>query len=291
MSTFVPGAAFGSDTERPLPLCMPNVENHLRFCTTPIERVPFMSRDASLTGFKGLHWRDGFLTATRLLVLLALFALALGFVAKALSDVVDRPAFAAIERSGANEWTEILATLTKMGNVPQTQLLAAVLAIVMAMWFWRRGERWWMPIVVFPAAWGVARIFQFGVAGIVDRDRGAIAIIGTNVGAFPSGGVLRIIVVTGVAVFLAAQYGGISKAWEKRGYMLVAILGLAEAYFRTRLNQHWLTDVISGLIIGWLFLGVVIATVKAFDPRPRMELDDELVAGYTALADEGASEG
>lgn len=227
-----------------------------------------MIREPGLRGFSGLRWRDGVLTAARLFLILLPAALAIGFVAKALTNAVDLPAYDAIARAGNNEWTEALSTLTKMGNVRQTQVLGIVLAVALAAWFWRRAERWWMPLLVLPAAWIVARIFQFGIAKIVDRDRDALSLLGTNVGAFPSGGVMRITIVTGAAVFLAAYYGGISRRTQRLGYALVVLLGLIEAYFRTRLNQHWLTDVVSGLVVGWLFLGVVIATVKAFDPRP-----------------------
>lgn len=227
-----------------------------------------MSQSSSLRGFGDLHWREGVLTAARWFALLLPVSLVIGFIAKALSDTVDRPAFDAIAQAGTNAWTDVVSTLTKMGNVPQTQLLVAVLAVLLAVWFWRRGERWWMPIFVLPMAWVVARIFQFGIAKIVDRDRDAISLLGTNVGAFPSGGVMRFLIVAGTAVFLAAHYGDTTKKTQRLSYALVAVLGIAEAYFRTRLNQHWLTDVISGFIIGWLFVGVVIATTRAFDPRP-----------------------
>ena len=110
-------------------------------------------------------------------------------------------------REKSNEWTKVLSTLTQMGNVPQTQRLAAASPSP-----WRCGSGAVVNVAVdagsscYPAAWVIARIFQFGVAWIVDRDRDAISLLGTNVGAFPSGGVMRIVIVTGAAVFLAAHY-------------------------------------------------------------------------------------
>lgn len=215
-----------------------------------------------------LHWGAGLITAVVWFFSITLLSLGIGFVAKALTNSVDHPVFALIDRAGTNEWTDILTTLTKMGNVPQTQKLTVVLAVGLAIWFWRRGQRWWMPLLVLPSTWIVARLFQFGIAKIVGRDRDAISLIGTNVGAFPSGGVLRIVVVTGAAVFLLAYYGRWSRRAQVMGYVGVAVLGLAEAYFRGRLNQHWFTDIISGLLVGGLFLAAVAATVKAFDPGP-----------------------
>lgn len=218
--------------------------------------------------FAGLHWRDGLITAVVWLCGVTLMSLGIGFLAKALTDSVDNPSFASINRAGTNEWTDVLTTLTKMGNAPQTQKLTLVLAVALAIWLWRRGQRWWIPLFVLPTAWIVARLFQFGIAKIVDRDRDAVSLIGTNVGAFPSGGVMRIIVITGAAVFLVAYYGQWSRRAQVLGFAGVAVLGLAEAYFRGRLNQHWLTDIVGGIFVGWLFLAAVVATVRAFDPRP-----------------------
>ena len=195
-------------------------------------------------------------------------SLGVGFLAKSLSTSVDQPVFARIARAGTNQWTDVLTTLTKMGNVPQTQRLVVVLAVGLAIWLWRRGQRWWMPLVVLPSTWIVSRVCQFGLAKIVDRNRDAISLIGDHVGAFPSGGVMRIISVTGTAVFLASYYGRWSRRAQVWGYAGVAVLGLAEAYFRGRLNQHWLTDVIGGMIVGWLFVAAIAATVRAFDPSP-----------------------
>lgn len=220
-------------------------------------------------GFVGLRWRAALMTAAVWLCGVNAVSIGVGFIAKSLSEPVDHPVFDAVQRAGTNDWTDVLATLTKMGNVSQTQRLGVVLAVGLAVWLWRRGQRWWMPILAIPATWVVSRVCQFGMAAIVDRDRDAISLLGTNVGAFPSGGVMRIISVTGMAVFLASSYGHWTRRARIMGFAVVALLGLAEAYFRLRLNQHWFTDVIGGLIVGWLFLAAAIATVRALDPSPR----------------------
>ncbi|QKE85793.1 phosphatase PAP2 family protein [Arthrobacter sp. NEB 688] len=220
-------------------------------------------------GLAGLRWVAGLRTAVVWLAGVTVLSIAVGFVAKSLTTLVDHPVFDAVERAGTNDWTDVLSTLTKMGNVWQTQRLAAVLAVGLAVWLWRRGQRWWMPLVVLPLTWIVSRVMQFGVAWIVDRDRDAISLLGTNVGAFPSGGVMRIVTVTGAAVFLASYYGRWERGRTLAGYAVVFALGVAEAYFRGRLNQHWFTDIIGGIIVGWAFLAAVAATVRAFDPSPR----------------------
>ncbi len=218
--------------------------------------------------WSGLDFKRGFLTATVSIAIANVIALAIGFLAKSLQDAIDTPLFNRIDEAGTNGFTDVLATVTKMGNVPQTQLLAAVSAVALAGWFAVRETRWWMPLVVLPTAWIGARGFQMIQAKIVDRDREVIALIGTEVGSYPSGGVMRIILVTGVAGYLIVHYVGTTRRTMQLMFAGVALIGVVEGFARTRLNQHWFTDVVGGAIFGGLFLMVAIATIRAFDPDP-----------------------
>lgn len=218
--------------------------------------------------WSGLDVRRGFFTATAGLAIANVIALALGFLAKSLQNSVDTPLFERIDRAGTNGLTDLLATVTKMGNVPQTQALTAIAAVGLALWFAQRGTRWWMPLVVLPTAWIGARGFQMIQAKIVDRDREVLALIGTEIGSYPSGGVMRIILVTGVAAYLIVHYLRTSRRTTQLMFVGVALAGLVESLARTRLNQHWFTDVVGGAIFGVLFLMVAITTIRAFDPDP-----------------------
>jgi len=216
----------------------------------------------------GLRWRDGVVTGTITVAVANAVAIALGFVAKALQGPVDEPIFERIDRAGTNDWTDVLETLTQMGNVRQTQVLGAVLSVAFAVWFAVRGWRWWVPLILFPVAWWLARLCQLTIAAIVDRDRDLISLVGTPIGAFPSGGCARIILISGTAVLLASHYGGLSRRTTRWLYGIPLLLGLAEAYFRTRLNQHWFTDVVAGVLYGGLMLAAMIKTLRTFDPDP-----------------------
>jgi len=218
--------------------------------------------------FAGLRWGAGIVTGAVTVALANAIAIAIGFVAKALQGPVDEPIFERIDRAGTTDWTDVLETLTQMGNVRQTQILGAALAILFAIWFATRGWRWWIPIVLFPAAWWIARLCQLTIAAIVDRDRDLISLVGTKIGAFPSGGCARIVLISGTAVVLASYYGALSKKATQWLLGIPLVLGLAEAYFRTRLNQHWFTDVVAGVLYGWLMLAALSKTLKAFDPDP-----------------------
>ncbi|RHW24137.1 phosphatase PAP2 family protein [Nocardioides immobilis] len=218
--------------------------------------------------FDGLRWGAGFTTGAVTVAIANAIAIALGFVAKALQDPVDEPVFGRVDEAGNTQWTDVLETLTQMGNVAQTQYLGAALAVGLAIWFALQGWRWWMPLFLFPVAWWIARLCQLTIAAIVDRDRDVVSLIGTQIGAFPSGGCARIMIISGAAVVLASYYAGLSRRTTRWLYVIPLLLGLAEGYFRTRLNQHWFTDVVGGILYGGLMLAALVRTLRAFDPAP-----------------------
>ncbi len=216
----------------------------------------------------GLRWRTGFTTGVITVTTVNAVALAIGFLARALQGPVDEPIFERIDGAGTTDWTDVLEILTQMGNVPETQQLGAVLAVLLGIGFAVKGWRWWIPLLLFPVAWWLARLGQLAIAAIVDRDRDLVSLVGTPIGAFPSGGCARIILISGTAVVLLVHYGRLSRRPTLWLLGIPLVLGLAEAYFRTRLNQHWFTDVVAGVLYGWLMLAALWATLRAFDPDP-----------------------
>ena len=216
----------------------------------------------------GVRWGPGFVTGAVTVSLANAVAIAIGFVAKALQEPVDEPLFERIDAAGNTGWTDVLETLTQMGNVTQTQYLGAALAVGFAGWFATQGWRWWVPLFLFPVAWWIARLCQLTIAAIIDRDRDVVSLVGTQIGAFPSGGCARIIIISGAAVALASYYANLSRRTTRWLYALPVVLGLAEGYFRTRLNQHWFTDVVAGILYGGLMLAALVRTLRAFDPDP-----------------------
>lgn len=219
--------------------------------------------------FTGLDWRGLLLTGTIGLLLANAVALGLGFVAKLLQHSVDDPMYDRVQSAGHTPWTDVLEVATQLGNVPETQLWTALLAVGLAGWFALRRWRWWVPLVALPVVWVVERGFQFLLAKLVDRDRDALSLLGTPIGAYPSGGVARIIVVAGTAALLAIHYARLSRRTATLLLGASVTLGLAESYFRMRLNQHWLTDVVGGLVYGVMLLVVVATTLRAFDRDPQ----------------------
>jgi len=216
--------------------------------------------------FKDFQWRAGLLTGVVTVLAANVIGLLLGFLAEALQGSVDEPAYDATIRAGNTDWTDVVETITKMGNVPQTQIWTAAFALGLATWFFVKGWRWWVPLVVCPLAWIVGRWSQRVLAKIIDRDQDLISLIGTPIGNYPSGGCQRLIVVLGVAAFLVVHYARTSRRTTVLLFSVVGVLGLVEAYARARLAQHWFTDIAGGVIFGWVLLAAIILTIRAFDP-------------------------
>ncbi len=80
---------------------------------------------------------------------------------------------------------------------------------------------------------------------------------------------MRIVTVTGAAVFLASYYGRWSRGASARRLRGGLRARGRRGLLRGRLNQHWFTDILGGIVVGWAFLAAVAATVRAFDPSPR----------------------
>lgn len=211
--------------------------------------------------------RGGFAAASIGLIVANGLAMLIGFTAKALHDEVDRVVYDRLDEMGTNWLTTVLETVTKMGNERQTQLLAVGGAIALAVWFARQRWRWWVPLVAMPTAWIGARGFQLIQTRVIDRDRGVPSLIGDEIGGYPSGGVARIILISGLLVFLVVHYAGVPRRIARWMYAGVGLLGFVEAIARLRLNQHWCTDVIGGACFGGMLLGVAMTTIRVFDPN------------------------
>jgi membrane-associated phospholipid phosphatase len=76
--------------------------------------------------------------------------------------------------------------------------------------------------------------------------------------SYPSGHVANAVLMWGVARWIAVEYG--LPAGVQRAFWLLSILGpLATGVAMVALDFHWVTDVVVGLAVGVLLLGVVHA--------------------------------
>jgi hypothetical protein len=190
----------------------------------------------------------------------------LGELAQVLEPAIDVPVFHWFEARQVEPWSSWWWFLTDIGKVDVTQRLAAVAAVVFAVLFARR--RWWAPPALLLFGFISEKLVQEWVKVIVDRGHPP-----TTLGTWPSGGCARVLIVYGLIVFLALRYARVrsTRVWVA-GWSLVALAETVQAYARTYNLEHWVTDVVGGVIFGIMLLLMMLAVaaiiLPAEDDRP-----------------------
>lgn len=166
-------------------------------------------------------------------------------------------------RSG---WATALATLLAAagGTVAMTAVtVAAVLALL-----WRR--RWWPAGVVAVTSAG-AGLLVLGFKHLYERRRPPAAdqVIHYHGYALPSGHALGTTVVLGVVAAVVAL-GARPLAARVAAVASASVLALLVGVSRLYLAAHWLTDVVTGWLLGgaWLAVAVTVLMLPAVRDRP-----------------------
>lgn len=187
----------------------------------------------------------------------------LGKGAYELESSVDWPAFIWFrDRQLPGTWTHLWNVLTQIGNRSKTQPLDIAGAVVLTGLWARSRRRWWIPLTMLPLGYLFEKLGQMFIKLTVHRGHPP-----TTLGTWPSGGCARLIVVVGLIFYLALRWKGASKRVWWGAWSLLAFLAAVEAYSRTYLLKHWITDVAGGLIYGAMALLAVIATIAVLDRR------------------------
>lgn len=181
-----------------------------------------------------------------------------GLAAHASQPVVDVPAFGWFQHRQAGAWSDVWWKLTDIGSPTVTQTVTVVAALVFAaIWLVRR-RSWWVPLSTFPAAYLLEKYTQIAVQDLVHRGHPP-----TTHGTFPSGGCGRVLVVYGLVwLFTCDTFWPRSRRAFAVGRWLVAVALSIQAYARVYNLEHWLTDVLGGIVFGSILL-TVAATCRA----------------------------
>jgi membrane-associated phospholipid phosphatase len=186
----------------------------------------------------------------------------LGLLAHRLEAVVDRPVFDWFAARQISGWTQIWHILTQLGNRPETEALTLVGALMFAMLL-RRG-RWWVPLTLLPIGYLMEKYGGQILKQMVHRGHPP-----TTLGTWVSGGCARLIVVYGLIIFFGLRWRRVqSRQVRVAAWSALAFLAAVEAYSRTYLLKHWVTDVAGGLVFGTMILLAVIFTAQVLDRIP-----------------------
>ncbi|WUH97542.1 phosphatase PAP2 family protein [Spirillospora sp. NBC_00431] len=140
-------------------------------------------------------------------------------------------------------------------------------AVLMLALVWRRHR--WLPAAAMGVMLFASHYLVLGLTYLMDRPAPP-----NSGGTYPSGGNVRVVAVYGIVAiffFLSARTG---RRGRVIGWTVLALLAWIEAYSRTYLAVHWVTDVIAGLVFGVLLLVALnLATRVALgDEDPAVDL-------------------
>jgi membrane-associated phospholipid phosphatase len=179
----------------------------------------------------------------------------LGLLVVHKGPVIDKPIYHWTTAHRVHPWTSVMTRLTKIGDTWTTWGAAATAAVCLAV---ARPKRKWLPAVALIAVIVVDHFDTLAIRGTFARPGPPNSPGGT----FPSGGCDRVILFYGtIAYFLWRDFSGKRTAaiWASAA---VAALAINEAYSRLYLTLHWFTDVLSGLLYGFLLLGVFVTAIR-----------------------------
>ena len=139
-----------------------------------------------------------------------------------------------------------MAALSAIGSAP---VLGAASTAALLWLLWRKR---WMAAAHWLAAITVGLLLTVGLDALVDTPRPPTAAAGFG---FPSIAVTMTTVVFGFfAVLIAREFPGRQRVWP---YLLAGVATALVAFARLYLGAHWLSDVVSGVLLGVVWLLVI----------------------------------
>jgi membrane-associated phospholipid phosphatase len=182
----------------------------------------------------------------------------LGVFAGKVEPDIDHPVFRWFASRQDADWSDIWLKITNIGSPLVTQRLSILGAVLFGLiWLARKDlrARFWVPPLMFAVAYCLEKFGQQALKLVVDRGHPP-----TTFGTWPSGGCARIIIIYGLLMFFAVKlYPNPTRRMWFAGWSVVAFFDAVQAYSRMYNQEHWLTDVIGGMIYGTMLAIVLIS--------------------------------
>ena len=176
-----------------------------------------------------------------------------------------------------NQHPAVLAGMHAVSVLGTPAGLVPLIALVSGLAWRRKREHAIVVPLVMIGAGGV----QYVAKWAVDRPRPDLTSWG-----FPSGHVLSLVVLLGLACYFVAASGS-RHPWRNLGTAGAAAVVLTVAGSRLYLNVHWLSDVVGGFAVGLCYLLIVLAVLEAV--ALRMIPATESVGAPTEISAEGGA--
>ena len=160
-------------------------------------------------------------------------------------------------------WLPVLHVLDRIG---QRAVCLPILAVVVFL-SWRRSGSW-RPVLLAAAAVFTLNLLVLVLKVTLGRGQPVLADPSFFVGgmAYPSGHTANIVLVYGLAVYLAGRYLRLSRRAYALGWVLVVGLSLLMVGVSMTLNWHWFADLVAGLLVGGVVLELSVAADLGYRP-------------------------
>jgi membrane protein DedA with SNARE-associated domain/membrane-associated phospholipid phosphatase len=174
---------------------------------------------------------------------------------------VDRPVLDWLAGHRSPAFTSAMKVTTALGSLPVVAGIALVIGLVLWLAPAHGTPR---PLMVLAVTTGGAAAMWQVTKVLVERPRppASLWLVSVNSWSFPSGHATQAMAVYGCAAALAAaasnRWSAKAAEWAAAA-LLIGAIGLSRLY----LGVHWLSDVLGGLALGALWLGLVLIVVRA----------------------------
>ncbi len=183
-----------------------------------------------------------------------------GTVVGTILDSVDEDRGIARWDESAAEWgarnatdasTFVLRAITQLGGT------GGLLVIMLGLGVWEfRRSRTWGPLAYLGAVGLGVVVLNNTLKIIVDRERPMFAqLTGAAGTSFPSGHSAAAAACWAAIALVLFRRG--SKAGRAAGAIAAVLVAVAVATTRVLLGVHWISDVVAGVVVGWVWFGVV----------------------------------